>query len=358
VVNISSAAVAVTWASAREACPKQMAHGPCAGVLADGSCEVGGPCRYLEVPAADWPYLQVGSAGPTAWELTYRRPEAARPFLTAAAHRPVVVTDLPAAALSASSLRECADELAGATDACLLGDHGGERVQLPPSYRARILADAGVPTWAGLNCRDRNRVALEGELTACLDVGVVGVHCVTGDHTALGHRPDAQPVFDLDAVGLVALARRQGLLVSVAHAPSAPPVEQRLPRLLAKVSAGADAVFVDHCGGAEQVEAAVGELRTAGFAGPVLACVPVATDAASAAVLASFAASRLPSGYLAGVLEAPDPRSAGVAAAVELAERMCAIPGVDGVNLSGGARPGHERAAARDLAAVGRAVLS
>ena len=105
----------------------------------------------------------------------------------------------------------------------LLGDHGAERVHFPPSYRARLLADEGVAAWPGVNCRDRNRVALEGELAACADAGVAGVHCVTGDHPALGHRPDAMPVFDLDSTDLTALARREGLRVSVAHAPASPP---------------------------------------------------------------------------------------------------------------------------------------
>ena len=46
----------------------------------------------------------------------------------------------------------------------LLGDHPGARVQFPPSYRALLLRGRGIGVWAGLNCRDRNRVALEGEL--------------------------------------------------------------------------------------------------------------------------------------------------------------------------------------------------
>lgn len=83
-------------------------------------------------------------------------------------------------------------------------------------------------------------------------------------------------------------------------------------------------------------------------------CVPVATDAFSAAVLASFASDRLPPGYLAHIYEAPDPRDAGIAAAVDLARRMLAHPGVDGVNLSGGTQAGYEPATARDLATIGR----
>ncbi|CAO5237504.1 conserved hypothetical protein [Frankia sp. AgKG'84/4] len=357
VLNIGAFAEA-TWGGAVARCPKQMVHGPCAGVSEDGRCEVPdtGPCSFLDAVDA-WPYpaaLPVaGADGPGA----AGRSDAAAAFRAVAAVRPVVVADLPAAALSADSLRASAGVLAGAADACLLGDHGGARVQFPPSYRARLLTDLGVAVWTGINCRDRNRVALEGEIAACADAGVTGLHCVTGDHPALGHRADAPGVFDLDSLDVVALARGRGPLVSVAHAPAAPPADRRLSRLVAKIDVGADVVFVDHCGGLGPLADAVAALRESGFDGTVLGCVPVVTSAATAVVVASFAGPRLPAGYLEGIMNAVDPRLTGVRAGAQLAERMLAVPGVDGINLSGGAQPGHELAAAGATAEIARRVL-
>jgi 5,10-methylenetetrahydrofolate reductase len=318
-----------------------MGHGPCAGVAPDGGCEVAGvgPC----------PYVSAIGAAPSPAPVD----PAARGFV---ALQRAVVTDLPAEPLSAESCRACGGELAGATDGCLLGDNPRQRVQLPPSYRAKILAEEGVPAWPGVNCRDRNRVALEGELAACHDVGVAGVHCVTGDHPAVGHRPDAQAVFDVDSTELVSLARAYDLVVSVAHAPGTPPVDYRLPRVLNKVRAGADVVFIDHCGGPERVSDAAAALRDAGFTGPVIACPPVATDGFSAAVLASFAANRLPAGYLDRVTGAVDPRRTGIDEAIRLGERLLELSDVDGVNLSTAGRPGAERETARDLAVIGKAL--
>ncbi|WP_232794015.1 MULTISPECIES: methylenetetrahydrofolate reductase C-terminal domain-containing protein [Pseudofrankia] len=391
------------WRAAAARCPKTMTHGPCAGVGTDGSCEVPGlgTCAFLEIDPASWPYTAVlaerspaggrrDAAGPSPVPAD-PHPRVAE-FLAAAGTRPVIVADLPAAPLSAASLRASAAALAGAADACLLGDHGGARVQFPPSYRARLLADEGMPAWVGINCRDRNRVAIEGEIAACVDAGAVALHCVTGDHPALGHRADAPGVFDLDSAGVVELAaaaaaRSGGALCSVAHAPAAPPAERRLPRLFAKINAGADAVFVDHCGGPGPVADAVGELRAAGFTGLVLVCVPVVTSTASATVIASFAGGRLPAGYLeritggpwappangaagpigvadggtagtgAAAVEAAEIEAAGIAEGTELAERMLEIPGVDGVNLSGGAPPGQEEALAAAMAEIARRVL-
>ncbi|WP_432988207.1 hypothetical protein [Dactylosporangium sp. CA-233914] len=39
-------------------------------------------------------------------------------------------------------------------------------MQFPPSYPARVLADEGLAAWPGINCRDRNRAALNAELAA------------------------------------------------------------------------------------------------------------------------------------------------------------------------------------------------
>ena len=148
---------------------------------------------------------------------------------------------------------------------------------------------------------------------------------MTGDHPGTGHRPDAAAVFDLDSVELVGLARSSaGALCSVAHAPAAPPAGKRLARLLAKINAGADVVFVDHCGGEGELADAVAALRGAGFGGLVLCCVPVVTSAGAAEVVASFAADRLPPGYLDAIMSAPDPAESGVTAAVHLAEAVLA----------------------------------
>ena len=323
-------------------CPKRMAYGPCGGVGDDGSCEVPGlACTFVGQPLRRWagPVAAPGGAG--------------HPMLALMARRPVVVADFPGRALDVEAIKATAGVLAGAVDAGLLGDHGGERVQFPPAFRAQLVKAEGVAPWSGLNCRDRNRVALEGELAALSVVGVAGVHCVTGDHTETGHRPDARPVFDLDGTRLAAAARAAGVLASVGESPGTAPVALRPARLAEKVRAGARVCFVNHAGGAGPVADFVAAAREAGADVPFVACVAVVTDAASAAVVRSFAGLKLPPGYLEGVLAAPDPERAGVAAAVRLGEELLAVPGVVGLNLSGG-RPGRERAAARSLATIAR----
>lgn len=315
-------------------CPKLMTYGPCGGVDFDGSCEVSPhPCVFLDQPTVRW--RAENSAASTA------TPEAQR-MRDLLSTGTVVVADFPARALDARSIAECAAPLAGRVDAVLAGDAGNARVQFSPSYRAHLIREAGLEVWTGLNCRDRNRVALEGELSGLANVGVAAVHCVTGDHTFTGSRPDALPVFDLDSTELAALARAAGHLVSIGESPATPPVARRSSRLLEKARAGAEVCFVNHCGGVEPVREFIRQSHALGAAPHFIACVPVVVDRASAELLRSFTTLVLPEGYLDRILAASDPFAEGVAAAVELGKRMLELDGVSGVNLSGGTDPGRE----------------
>ncbi|CAN5174680.1 methylenetetrahydrofolate reductase [soil metagenome] len=316
-------------------CPKHMTYGPCGGVDFDGSCEVSPhPCVFLDLPTVRWhteervaPREQTGGA------------ERMRDLLTTGK---VVVADFPARALDARSIAECAAPLAGRVDAVLAGDAGNARVQFSPTYRAHLIRAAGLAVWTGLNCRDRNRVALEGELAGLADVGVAAVHCVTGDHTYTGSRPDTLPVFDLDSTELAALARKSGHLVSVGESPATPPRARRPSRLVEKWNAGAEVCFVNHCGGVEPVREFIRQSGDLGAAPFFIACVPVVVDRASAELLRSFTTLVLPDGYLDRILDAADPFVEGIAAAVELSRDLLEIDGVCGVNLSGGTDPGRE----------------
>lgn len=356
-------------------CPKDMTYGPCGGVASDGACEVSvHRCTFLDAPLVRWPgAVDVPRADVVVPERAVGRavvteravvrdnavpaPRSALfDLLTLATHRPVVVSALPSRALDAESITESAEIMRGTVDAVLAGDSGRSRVQFPPAYRAHLIQAAGLPAWVGVNCRDRNRVALEGELAALAHVGVAGVHAVTGDHTLTGDRPDARAVFDLESTEVVALARELGITVSVAESPASPPVALRAARLAQKVRAGAQLCFPQYCGDADDVRRFIDDARAAGADVPFVPGVPVVIDRPGALMLGSFAAAVLPTGYVEAILAARDPYQAGIAAAIDYAEQLLEIDGVVGVLPAGGPTPGTETAFAHALASIGKAL--
>lgn len=329
----------------REGCPKAMTHGPCGGVEAGGQCELGDR-RCVFVDSAVVPWL-----GPA------RAPAAGAVDPLLAGVRPIILADLPDRPLDAPSVQQAAAALAEHVDATLFGDTGWARVQFSPSYRASLVAAEGVRPWAGLNCRDRNRVALEAELHGLADAGAA-VHCVTGDHTKLGDRPDAEPVFDLDSTQLAALAHAAGLLVSVAENPVAPPVEWRPARAVEKARAGAQVCIVNHAGTVERLRGFVSATQAllGGEQLRFLVCVPLVTTVEGLALIRTFTALALPPRFAETIEAARDPFVAGVDQAVRFARAALDVPGVAGVDLGAVYPPGSEESALAATIAVAAAL--
>ncbi len=55
--------------------------------------------------------------------------------------------------------------------------------------------------------RDRNRIAVQGELLTASHFGIENILCLTGDHPSHGDNPEAKPVFELESVSLLNTAR-------------------------------------------------------------------------------------------------------------------------------------------------------
>lgn len=329
-----------------------MTHGPCGGVEPDGQCELGDRrCVFVDGPVVPW-------LGPAPARVGASQPAVtADPLLALAGVRPIVLADLPDRPHDARSVRHAAAALAEHVDATLFGDAGWARVQFSPSYRAALVASEGLRPWAGLNCRDRNRVALEAELHALADAGAA-VHCVTGDHTNLGDRPDAQPVFDLDSTQLAALARVAGLLVSVAENPVAPPLEWRPARAAEKAKAGAQVCIINHAGTVERLRGFVSATQAlpGGEHLRFLACVPLVTTVEGLALIRTFTALALPPGFVETIEAARDPFVAGVDQAVRFATAALDVPGIVGVDLGAVYPPGSEDRAIAATIAVAQAL--
>ncbi|MEV7693110.1 methylenetetrahydrofolate reductase C-terminal domain-containing protein [Microbacterium sp. NPDC089189] len=338
---------ALLEASRPHACPKSMTHGPCGGVNRDGTCEVDPtPCVFL---GERLPVRWAGAVEPT---IGATPTAASREVEDIRLRRPLILTGFPVRGMRADDVHRTADVLRGAADAVLSGDAGRSRTQFPPSYRALLMSRAGVRVWMGMNTRDRARDALERELASLREIGVAGVHCVTGDHTRTGDRPDARPVFDLEATSLIPRARRLGLLVSFAESPDAPPIALRGARVREKERAGGQFCLTQYCGDVADVAAFVRRCAEAGADVPVLPGVPLVVDREGAEMLASFHAATLPTGYLDRLFSARDVRREGIRLAVEYGGALLAVPGVGGVVVAGGARAGEEQAYARALAVV------
>jgi 5,10-methylenetetrahydrofolate reductase len=54
-----------------------------------------------------------------------------------------------------------------------------------------------------VTCRDRNRLALQGDILGAYVLGIRNMLALTGDHNTAGDHPESIPVYDLDSVSLL-----------------------------------------------------------------------------------------------------------------------------------------------------------
>ena len=106
-----------------------------------------------------------------------------------------------------SDLLEAAENLRDEVTAFNLTDSAASRMAMAPVAAAHLLGDRGIESTLQIAGRDRNRLAVQGDMLAAHALGVANLVCMTGDPPSGGDHPDAKPVFDLGAEALLEAAK-------------------------------------------------------------------------------------------------------------------------------------------------------
>ena len=103
-------------------------------------------------------------------------------------------------------LLEKTKTLKDVADAVNVTDSPGAKVHMSALTAAIILAQNGIDPILQLTVRDRNRLALQGDLVGASALGVHNILCLSGDDPKGGDQPETKPVFDINSLTLVATA--------------------------------------------------------------------------------------------------------------------------------------------------------
>jgi methylenetetrahydrofolate reductase (NADPH) len=153
--------------------------------------------------------------------------------------------------------------LAEVCDAINATDASGANVHMSSVGICALLTRAGYEPIMQVSCRDRNRIAIQGDLLGAAAMGVRNVLCLTGDGVQTGDQPGAKPVFDLDSISLLRTIRtlrddghflsgrklevKPRFFLGGASNPFVPPYDYRPLRMAKKVAAGADFIQTQYC---------------------------------------------------------------------------------------------------------------
>lgn len=241
-------------------------------------------------------------------------------------------------------------------DAVNVPDNTSGIVHMSALAGAVALVQEGIEPIMHVTCRDRNRLALQGDLLGAAALGVRNILCLTGDHMIHGDHPQAKPVFDLDSLQLLQLAShmaREGRYLSgreikpapdlfpgVTENPFAPPYDFRSLRLGKKIDAGARFVQTQIIYNVERFAAFMMRVRDLGLdrAAPILAGVaPLRSARAARYMRDRVAGLEVPEEVVRRMEQAGEDRgrreAEGIRICVEVIERVRAIPGVAGIHL-------------------------
>jgi methylenetetrahydrofolate reductase (NADPH) len=244
--------------------------------------------------------------------------------------------------------------LAGVCDAINATDGAGANCHMSSLGCCALLTRAGYETVLQVSCRDRNRIAIQGDLLGAAAMGVRNVLCLTGDDVSNGDQPEAKRVFDLDSVQLLQVARMmrdQGVLLSgrklltpprlflgAVENPFAPPYDWRPLRLAKKIAAGAQFIQTQYCFDVPRFAQFMQRVRDLGLHEQVYMLVGVGPLRSLKA--AEFMRTRVPGVWIpdavaARMAKTPKAQQAeeGKQICVEIIQQVRAIAGVHGVHI-------------------------
>ena len=151
----------------------------------------------------------------------------------------------------------------GHVDAINATDGSGANCHMSSLAVCALLTRMGYAPVMQISCRDKNRIAIQGDILGGAAMGVCNLLCLTGDGVQAGDHPQALPVFDLDSLTLLETARTlrdehhflsgrkityaPRVLLGAAENPFAKPCEWRAQRLAKKVAAGAQFIQTQFC---------------------------------------------------------------------------------------------------------------
>ena len=236
-------------------------------------------------------------------------------------------------------------------DAVNATDNAAAHAHASPLAVAIALKACGVEPVMQLACRDRNRLALQGEIVGAAMHGIENISCMTGDDVSAGDEPETRRVFDVDGPQLVSIARTLAgghylsgrrlepaprLFVGAVENPGAPPLEHRVARAAKKADAGARFLQLQICFMPERLERFMAQAAATGLAARC-AMLPSILIVRSALALKfvheKVAGIEVPPETIARAEAAADQQRECFEIACELADHARSLPGVAGLHF-------------------------
>ncbi len=247
---------------------------------------------------------------------------------------------------------ERASVFEGWVDAINATDGSGANCHMSSVGICALLTRVGYAPVMQISCRDRNRIAIQGDVLGAAAMGVANMLCLSGDGVETGDQPGAKPVFDLDCMSLLETIRKMRdervflsgrplsappeVFLGAAANPFAPPYDYRPFRLAKKIAAGAQFVQTQYCFDIPMLESYMARVRDLGLHEKCFILVgvgPLVSARAAKWIRANVPGIHIPDAVIRRLEGAERQKREGRNLCVELIQQIREIPGVSGIHV-------------------------
>ncbi len=260
----------------------------------------------------------------------------------------------PPDAASAEAVLQRVQCLKGVADAVNVTDGASARVHMSALATAAIMVHEGIEPVLQLTTRDRNRLALQGDVVGASALGIHNFLCLTGDKMLAGDQPEAAEVFEIDSGELMRQMRDMRdtgrypspsdrsidppprLFLGAAEMPAEPGDNWPAGRLQAKIDNGTQFFQTQYCFDLEKVKRYCRALVDGGFteqAHFLIGIGPLASAKSARWMNANLFGVHVPDAIIERLDGAQDQKAEGRAICAELLQGMAEIEGCAGAHL-------------------------
>jgi methylenetetrahydrofolate reductase (NADPH) len=240
----------------------------------------------------------------------------------------------------------------GYVDGMNATDGSGAHCHMSSVAMCALLTNVGYSPVLQISCRDKNRIAIQGDVLGAAAMGVCNVLCLSGDGVQVGDHPEAKPVFDLDSMSLLETIRVMRdesrylsgrpittppqMFLGAAENPGAPPFDFRPYRLAKKIAAGAQFIQTQYVFDIEQLRQFMAKSRDLGLLEQcfiIPGVGPLASARTALWIRNNVPGVHIPDEIIKRLEGAKEPKLEGRKICVELIQQIREIEGTSGVHV-------------------------
>ena len=240
----------------------------------------------------------------------------------------------------------------GYVDAINATDGSGANCHMSSVAVCALLRSVGYSVVMQVSCRDRNRIAIQGDVLGASAIGVASVLCLTGDGVQSGDHPQAKPVFDMESTTVLSMLRKMRdescfqsgrkittaprLFLGAAANPFVPPYDFRPFRLAKKIQAGAQFIQTQYCYDVARLEQYMAAVRAMGLHEKAYILVgvgPLASARAAEWIRKNVPGVHIPDTIVDRLAKSENQKEEGKKICIEMIQQVREIEGIAGVHV-------------------------